>query len=149
MWNPVAQALLWASSGWTDNTHTSVMKRCDPDSSSWLTLATSVAFSELMSQILTFHVFIFYSIPVSLECVVIPIPEKKNQSRGKPRANPLRDSGIEIALQKPNFKRAHTYWNWQPYVVPSILGLHIEELGTAEWDSRKISGKARQPMGNA
>lgn len=74
-----------------------------------------------MSQILTtFHAFIFYSIPVSLECVVFPIPEKKNRSTGKPRANPLRDSGIEIALQKPNFKRAHTYWNWQPYVVPSI-----------------------------
>jgi len=47
MWNPVAQAVLWASSGWVDNSHTSVMKTRDPDLSSWLILATSVAFSEL------------------------------------------------------------------------------------------------------
>lgn len=34
MRNPVAQAVLWASSGWMDSSRTYVMKTCDPDSSS-------------------------------------------------------------------------------------------------------------------
>jgi len=84
---------------------------------------------------------------VSLKWVVIHI-SKKNWSTGKPRANPLRDPRIEIVLQKPNFKRAHAYGNSQPYAVPSVLVLHIEELGTAEWDSRKTSREACQLMGN-